>query len=337
MAHTAGLAHLANAPLLPHTSRLPSYSQIATNIHFPNASFSTSQPHSTSTLPWSTGTYKTPEFEISEVPVSPVGKRRQIRTAAALIIGYTLTPNLHLRKRIEVISDNEAEIVEAARRLVAQYDFVVTSGGIGPTHDDITYPSLSRAFSCPLKHHPETLRRMRAWPSGAHDEATEEQTEARERMALLPSGWNVDVLYVKREIWTPVVRLEGKLHVFPGIPALFQAMLDGLTPFLFLPPLEDRPTRIQVFTSLTESCIAPFLTSLQNRVQDEGIRIGSYPVLQKGVYVSLIGANRDRVHELSAEIQAAIEGKEVSEEDVALEKKKSWKTRIESASGKGGA
>lgn len=43
---------------------------------------------------------------------------------------------------------------------------------------------------------------MRAWPSGAHDEATEEQTEARERMALLPSGWNVDVFYVKREIWT---------------------------------------------------------------------------------------------------------------------------------------
>ncbi|KAF7973765.1 hypothetical protein HWV62_14226 [Athelia sp. TMB] len=226
-----------------------------------------------------------------------MGERRQIRTAAALIIGcliYTLTPNLPLRKRIEVISDNEAEIIEAARRLVAQYDFVVTSGGIGPTHDDITYPSLSRAFSCPLKHHPETLRRMRAWPSGAHDEATEEQTEARERMALLPSGWNVDVFYVKREIWTPVVRLEGKLHIFPGIPALFQAMLDGLTPFLSLPPVEDRPMRIQIFTS-------------------------------------------NRVHELSAEIQAAIEGKEVSEEDVALDKKKSWKTRIESASGKGGA
>lgn len=64
---------------------------------------------------------------------------------------------------------------------------------------------------------------------------------------------------------------------------------------------------------LPESSIAPFLTDLQKRVQPEGIRIGSYPVLQKGVYVSLIGANRGRVHQLGVEVEKEVEGRVVTE------------------------
>jgi hypothetical protein len=64
---------------------------------------------------------------------------------------------------------------------------------------------------------------------------------------------------------------------------------------------------------MPESSIAPFLTDLQKRVQPEGIRIGSYPVLQKGVYVSLIGANRDRVHTLGVEVEREVQGRVVSE------------------------
>ena len=95
------------------------------------------------------------------------------------------------------------------------------------------------------------------------------------------------------------MRLEGKLCIFPGIPTLFQKMLDNLTPYLPLPPPSDRPLRLQIFTEsgylpffpasaltdgldrLPESSIAPYLTTLQKRVQPEGIRIGSYPVIQK--------------------------------------------------------
>jgi len=111
----------------------------------------------------------------------------------------------------------------------------------------------------------------------------------------------------------PVVRLQGKLCIFPGIPTLFQKMLDNLKPFLPLPPEEERPFRLQVFTGLPESSIAPFLTDLQKRVQPEGIRIGSYPVLQKGVYVSLIGADRGRVHQLGVEVEKEVEGRVVTE------------------------
>merc|ERR1712093_457808 len=58
-------------------------------------------------------------------------------------------------KRIEVIADDEDEIVEAVKRMSTNYDFVVTSGGIGPTHDDITYQSIAKAFSLPLILHDE--------------------------------------------------------------------------------------------------------------------------------------------------------------------------------------
>ena len=142
----------------------------------------------------------------------------------------------------------------------------------------------------------------------------------------------------------PVVRLEGKLCIFPGIPRLFQRMLDGLVPFLPLPPPSERPCRQQVFTkyvvgfrllllniypygcgydpahSLPESSIAPYLTTLQARVKDAGVRVGSYPLLSKGVYVSLIGRDQERIQALGEEVAREIQGRLVSEEEARKEK-----------------
>jgi hypothetical protein len=142
----------------------------------------------------------------------------------------------------------------------------------------------------------------------------------------------------------PVVRLEGKLCVFPGIPSLFQKMLDGLKTFLPLPPLSTRPFRHQIFTpwvskhkfiypwhpahlhlmyamccvpcSLPESSIAPYLTELQKRVKEEGIRVGSYPFLMKGVFVSLIGQDEVRVRELGKEVEGQTQGRAVTEQEI---------------------
>ncbi|KAI0826134.1 MoaB/Mog domain-containing protein [Irpex lacteus] len=271
-------------------------------------------------------------FPVSEVPKNPLGEGQYIKTAAALVIGdeilngktldrnsnyfarYCFEQGVEL-KRIEVIADDEDEIVEASRRMVKNYDFVITSGGIGPTHDDITYASLAKAFNQPLVHHEETLRRMAEMTRTRPDIAqqTDEQRVARERMALFPA--QAEVLYIESEIWVPVVRLQGKLCIFPGIPGLFKRMLDGLTPYLPLPPPEERPFRQQVFTSKAESSIAPFLTELQARTKGDGIRVGSYPLLAQGVYVSLIGQNKEAVQKLAEETAAALDGRLVSEEE----------------------
>ncbi|EDR10567.1 uncharacterized protein LACBIDRAFT_184023 [Laccaria bicolor S238N-H82] len=283
-------------------------------------------------------------FPISPVPPNPLGGDRYIKTAAALIIGdeilngkthdrnshtfaqYCFVHGVEL-KRIEVIADNEDEIIEASRRLVKAYDLVITSGGIGPTHDDITYQSLAKSFNQNLVHHEETIRRMsemnkyRKWV-GTQDA---QQRAATRRMALFPE--KAEVIFVGEDIWVPVVRLEGKLCIFPGIPALFQKMLHGLTPFLPLPPKSERPLRIQIFTERAESMIAPYLTSLQERLKPHGIQVGSYPVLYKGVFVSLIGRDLESkedggvwLAEVAKEVEQAVDGRVVSEEEVAAQK-----------------
>ncbi|KAG7095806.1 hypothetical protein E1B28_006506 [Marasmius oreades] len=296
-------------------------------------------------------------FEVTPVPKTLLEKTKPIRTAACLVIGdeilngKTMEKNSHYfakycfdfgidLKRVEVIPDDEAEIIAASRRLVEQYDFVVTTGGIGPTHDDITYASLARAFNQNLQHHEETLRRMnemnknRAWMASMDAE----QRDATKRMALFPE--KAEVIFIGRDIWVPVVRLEGKLCVFPGIPALFQKMLDGLTDYLPLLPPSERPLRIQIFTERPESMIAPYLTSLQARLKADGIQVGSYPVLNQGVFVSLIGRDipsfvgssttngkklkkgppRIWLAEVAKEVEREVGGRVVSEEEVAEKK-----------------
>lgn len=271
-------------------------------------------------------------FELSPVDVhsSPLGDGRYIKTAGCLIIGDEVlngktrdsNSNFFAKhcfdlgielKRIEVIPDEEDQIVEAARRMVKEYDWVVTSGGIGPTHDDITYPSLATAFSLPLSLDTETISRMKSTfrARGVYTTQTPEQIKARERMAMFPSGEGVEVLRTDKEKWVPVVRLMGKLCVFPGIPSLFEQLLISMTPYLPLPPSSAKPFRHLIFTQMPESSIAPYLTNLHERVRKEGIRVGSYPMLYKGVHVSLIGLNESRIRELGEEVARELDGKVV--------------------------
>lgn len=117
-----------------------------------------------------------PTFEKTPVPAKPAGK--YVSTAACLIIGdevlngktkdsnsnyfakFCFNLGIDLQ-RIEVIPDDEDVIVEAARRLSQKHDLVISSGGIGPTPDDITYQSMGKAFNAePLEYHDETVRRM---------------------------------------------------------------------------------------------------------------------------------------------------------------------------------
>ncbi|KAF7297124.1 MoCF-biosynth domain-containing protein [Mycena indigotica] len=290
-----------------------------------------------------------PRFSVSPIPPNVLGPERYIQTAAALVIGdeilngktHDTNSNYFARwcfehgvecKRIEVIADEEEQIIEASRRMVQTYDLVVTTGGIGSTHDDITYGSLAKAFEQALVHHSETLARMTQMAKHRHwfSTQTPQQRAATERMALFPN--RAEVLFVAEDIWVPVVRLEGKLCIFPGIPSLFQKMLTALTPLLPLPPISERPRRIQVFTERPESMIAPYLTKLQARVKPHGVQVGSYPVLGQGVFVSLIGrerpitttavsnADHGSLEDIAKEVGIAIEGYVVTEEEVLKRK-----------------
>ncbi|KAG5219493.1 MoaB/Mog domain-containing protein [Salix suchowensis] len=180
--------------------------------------------------------------------------------------------------------------------MVRNYDFVITSGGIGPTHDDITYASLAKAFDQPLAHHPECLRRMdemirhRPWVAIQN----EEQREAT-RPCCTVGG---ETVYLSRNTGS-VPEDDKRVDTFPP-----------------LPPLSEKPLRMQIFTSRPESLIAPYLTALQARMKAYGIQVGSYPVLAQGVYVSLIGRDRDKVQDVAKEVETEVVGKIVTEEEL---------------------
>ncbi|KAK9321305.1 MoaB/Mog domain-containing protein [Lipomyces orientalis] len=223
-------------------------------------------------------------------------------------------------KRVEVIGDEEQEIVEAAQRMAKEYDFVVTSGGIGPTHDDITYQSIAKAFNLPLVLHDETVERMKRLGIRRLDPNDKEAINAQMRMATLPKGTEVEVIYSMENSWVPVVRVASKIHILPGIPQLFNGLLFGLRQNI-LPkiPSSQRKHRLLVTTQKAESEMAPFLTQLQERVKDREIKIGSYPHMVGINTVSIIGKEEylDYMKELVKETEEALEGKAISIEDEA--------------------
>ncbi|GAA5913389.1 flavin adenine dinucleotide pyrophosphatase [Sporobolomyces salmoneus] len=265
---------------------------------------------------------ETPRFPLSEVPKN----MPQVQTAGLIIIGDEVlngktrdtNSNFFAKmcfdlgielKRIEVIADDEEEIREAVLRMHKNYDFIATSGGIGPTHDDITYESVAKAFNLPLVYHDETIKRMEAFSKGRYDfkSQTEEQKTARLRMALFPKGQ--EYLFVQEDMWVPVVRVQGKVTIFPGIPALFERLLTGyVSRYIELPPASEKPYRVLIHTEMPESSIAPFLTKLADRVKKERIRVGSYPKFKVGVDVSLIGKDESRLLELAKEVEQELQG-----------------------------
>ncbi|KAI9821813.1 MAG: hypothetical protein M1827_002395 [Pycnora praestabilis] len=278
--------------------------------------------------------------------VSPEEKgRRTIHTAGCIIIGdevlggktvdtnsaylakfcFSLGMNL---KRIEVIADDEDEIIEAARRMSDSYDFVVTSGGIGPTHDDITYQSISKAFGLKLKLHPDALARMKklsrphpSQPNFSWDTPSK-ALSAKLRMIELPIDEsreeNTQVLFVDEKLWVPISVVNGNIHILPGVPRLFEQMLEGLKPRL-VPRLTDPEGkgihRILISTPQAESEVAGYLTELAAKVESKGVKVGSYPRWGKARNtVTLVGREKDYMETLVAEVEKNVDGHRVSVE-----------------------
>ena len=167
------------------------------------------------------------------------------------------------------------------------YDFVVTSGGIGPTHDDITYESIASAFDLPLVLHDETFSRMkklsRPHPNQPNFdwEKPSPALEAKKRMVILPYDKKLpdedQVVFTAEDLWVPVSVVNGNIHILPGVPRLFERMLTGLKPRL-LPRLVDPEGkgvyRLIFSTPIPESGVASYLTELAKKVEPQGIKVG---------------------------------------------------------------
>src|SRR5579859_491049 len=144
--------------------------------------------------------------------------------------------------------------------------------------------------------------------------ATDEATIARKRMALFPA--NAEVIFPASDLWVPVVIVNKNVYILPGVPRLFTTLLSSLKPMIepCVPP-GRRQYRLIIATEEPESVIAPFLTELQKKVHGDGIKVGSYPKWQGGVKVSLLGRDRTKLEALVAEVEKGIKGVRASDED----------------------
>lgn len=174
-------------------------------------------------------------------------------------------------KEVRVVSDDTAAIVAAVNALRARYDHLFTSGGIGPTHDDITADAIAAAFGLPLGVREDAREIL------ARHYATmgTELNEARLRMARIPEG----AVLIDNPISAAPGFSLGNVHVMAGVPNIFQAMVASLLPRLTGgEPLLSQTLRIE----RGEGNIAKPLADLAQEFGD--LSFGSYPFIQNGAY-----------------------------------------------------
>ena len=177
-------------------------------------------------------------------------------------------------REVRIVPDVEDEIVDALNALRHRYDYVFTTGGIGPTHDDITADAVAKAFCVALPEDPRAIELLlqRIKP--------EDLNPARRRMARIPAGASL--------VQNPVSKAPGfmidNVVVMAGVPAIMQAMLDDVAPRL------RAGTRLTVETldarGLPEGAYAAALAEVA-RIH-MGVSIGSYPSFQDGTFKNQI-------------------------------------------------
>ena len=197
-------------------------------------------------------------------------------------------------REARVIPDIEQEIVDTVNEMRGKHDYVFTTGGIGPTHDDITSSSIARAFGVPLVSNPVIEQRIRSREAPPHVLAS------RLRMALIPEG----AALVENITGGPQGFSIGNVYVMAGIPAVMRAMLASLEGKLNTGP----PVRSRTVTAyLGESDIAAALTRIQDDYPD--VDLGSYPFFRNDRYgTSLVirGVEEDVLDRVLEAVKQAI-------------------------------
>ncbi|WP_431298006.1 competence/damage-inducible protein A [Tabrizicola sp. BL-A-41-H6] len=209
-------------------------------------------------------------------------------TAAMLVIGdeilsgRTRDSNMHYLANeltrvgitlaeVRVVPDDHEAIVAGVRALSAAYDHLFTSGGIGPTHDDITADAVANALRVPITHRADAMKLL-----GAHYERSGLPfNEARQRMARIPDGATL----IENPVSVAPGFTVGNVHVMAGVPKIFEAMLAGLLPTLTGgAPLLSQSLRVE----RGEGEIAGPFGALAAEFSD--LSMGSYPFTVNGAH-----------------------------------------------------
>ncbi|MDE1900090.1 MAG: competence/damage-inducible protein A [Alphaproteobacteria bacterium] len=238
-----------------------------------------------------------------------------IPTAAALVIGNEIlsgrTADANLNaiatrltaigvplREARVVPDIQSEIVAALNALRARYTYVFTTGGIGPTHDDITVDAVAAAFGVPVVEDPRARALLERY-YGA-----EKLTPARLRMARAPVGADL----IENPVSTaPGIKI-GNVYVMAGVPNIMQAMMDGVVLTLRHGPAVHSLT---ISGFMAESAIAEDLGAIAARYPH--IDIGSYPWVREGRFgTALVARGTDdvAVKAAAAEILALARAKD---------------------------
>lgn len=205
-------------------------------------------------------------------------------------IGVTL-------QEVRIVLDEEDAICEALNELRSKYDYVFTSGGIGPTHDDITADSISKAFDVPCIYEDKAMKLL-----SAHYKRREmEFTDARQRMARMPEG----AVHIDNPVSVaPGFNIEN-VYVMAGVPKVFEAMLNNVIPTL---RTGTKLLSDSVISFHGEGDIGTPLGEIQNDNSD--VSIGSYPKFaQDGGFSSEIvvrGLDSEKIGKAILEIKAML-------------------------------
>jgi molybdenum cofactor synthesis domain-containing protein len=248
----------------------------------------------------------------------------EIVTAALLVIGdeilsgRTKDKNIgtiadHLTaigirlKEVRVVPDEEEEIVAAANALRARYDYVFTTGGIGPTHDDITADSVAKAFGVSIDVDPRAVAMLLERIPEA------DLTPARLRMARIPAGADL----VENSVSKAPGFFIGNVIVMAGVPRIMEAMLAAVTPRL---RTGVKLLSLTINAMIREGDVAPILTATQQAFPD--VSMGSYPYDANGKYGALLvlrSTRKERLDEAASALRSALGAAGIPWADVAAE------------------
>jgi molybdenum cofactor synthesis domain-containing protein len=197
-------------------------------------------------------------------------------------------------KEVRVVPDEEAEIIAALNALRARYTYVFTTGGIGPTHDDITADCIAKAFGVPLEFHPRAVEIMRA--RIAQNGGV--MNEARMRMTRVPAGGE---LVLNKISGAPGFSI-GNVIVMAGIPSVMQVMLEYVTPRL---KTGARMLSETIRADSREGDIGTELGAIAKLHPD--VTIGSYPFMDEKNAANTNVVIRSRDAQKLARAKAAVE------------------------------